>query len=535
MSYNATLFNQTGSRITAFDIDKPERIIWHGGRYWQIDMRFDEVRALIYREVVMHPWQEPEPLPLVSCILVTKKDRLWCLPDALRSWAEQTYPNRELIVVSEDPEVADALPKHPAIAFRDCKVGATVGHKRNLAIDWAHGDIIAHFDSDDYSHPERLAEQVKALKRYPAQVCGYHTLRFLHTSGMTREFTLKEPHELHGNSLAYYRDHWERVGKFPDRNWAEDGHLLARTDPKLIARLDGGERTIARHEDYKYNPEWRVVEPARLPKPPAVLFGMLSWNRADVITESAAVLDSECSNFRLFGYECRYAIVDNGSQDNTVSQLHAIGLRNGYIDEMYKNLGSAAGRNYLATEWVTGCDYIMLVDCDISIVPGSALAMLQALRAKQTTAACVGADWRNGTEDPAQTTDFCHRIDRLTHSPGLALTQYGMFQAGLLREYKFDENFGPGWGGEDNDWAMQVEACTGLQCWMADEIRYLHRGAHGSLKHLAAGGLDVRQDAKLRYEYLIRKWKGHEKFTDIVRFFEDKVKTGDVLPMEVTV
>lgn len=536
--FSATLFDHDQRRVGAIEISRPDRIIWHGGRAWAIDLQMLELRVLTYKEVRRQPWQEPEELPMATCIMPTSKARIPFLPTALRSWVEQTYPRKELVIISEDPEVAEALPKHPSIAFRDCAVGTTIGQKRNEAVEYSRGEIIMHFDDDDYSYPERMSEQVAALRKYPAQLCGYHTLRFLSDSGITREYQQKD--SLHGNSLAYWRDHWERLGGFPKRNWGEDNAFISKTDPNLTVRLDGGEkRMIARHHDsnagkYTYTPEWRVVEPAKIPLGVPVYLAMLSWNREDVIVENVSALQREAEALRCFGYYPNVIVVDNGSTDETVSKLSAARLDNPlafHLEHISSNKGAAVGRNRLSWQAIGG--YTLLVDCDISVVPGSALAMLHALQSKRTTAACVGANWNNGTEDPAKVTDFCDRITRLEHSPGLALTQYGMFQSGLLREYPFDENFGPGWGGEDNDWAMQVEAATGLQCFMTDEIRYLHRGAHGSLKHLAAGGLDVHADAKSRYEYLIRKWKGHERFKDIVAFFENKVKSGDLLPMEV--
>ena len=115
------------------------------------------------------------PLPLISCLMVTY-DRLVLAKRALRSFAEQTWPNRELVVVSDGPlRFRRALEAEAAVAgIANVRfvvpepAGLTLGALRNVALDAARGELICQWDDDDYSHPERLAVQAAQLLAHGA-------------------------------------------------------------------------------------------------------------------------------------------------------------------------------------------------------------------------------------------------------------------------------------------------------------------------------------------------------------------------------
>jgi glycosyltransferase involved in cell wall biosynthesis len=111
-----------------------------------------------------------EPLPLISCLMVTY-DRLVLAKRALRSFAEQTWPSRELVVVTDGPlRFREALEEHVAAAgiagvrfVYPEPPGLGLGALRNIAVDAARGELVCQWDDDDYSHPERLAVQAADL------------------------------------------------------------------------------------------------------------------------------------------------------------------------------------------------------------------------------------------------------------------------------------------------------------------------------------------------------------------------------------
>jgi glycosyltransferase involved in cell wall biosynthesis len=96
---------------------------------------------------------------LVSCLCVTEAREPFH-PWLLWNYEKQDYPFRELVVVDSSPREG----RWPAgVEVVRCAPGTTVGRKRNLAVEAAHGDVLAFFDDDDWQHPRRLSLLVCAL------------------------------------------------------------------------------------------------------------------------------------------------------------------------------------------------------------------------------------------------------------------------------------------------------------------------------------------------------------------------------------
>lgn len=108
-------------------------------------------------------------LPKVSCLLVTA-DRLPFCERAIRCYRNQTYPNKELVVVDDgrddlSPLLAQ-LPAGDVVYVKLAKNEANVlGTLRNIALETARGDYIAQWDDDDWYHPDRLQHQVEVLNK----------------------------------------------------------------------------------------------------------------------------------------------------------------------------------------------------------------------------------------------------------------------------------------------------------------------------------------------------------------------------------
>lgn len=111
-----------------------------------------------------------ESAAMISCLMVTL-DRLALAKDAIRSYAEQSYPNRELVIVSDGEErYRRALARYvEALGIPRVRIiypgtgGLTLGALRNISTEAAQGEIICQWDDDDYSHPERLDVQVRDM------------------------------------------------------------------------------------------------------------------------------------------------------------------------------------------------------------------------------------------------------------------------------------------------------------------------------------------------------------------------------------
>jgi hypothetical protein len=177
---------------------------------------------------------------------------------AVRSFHEQEYPEKQLVIWNtgargdfdeyEADDVVVAWSSEPG------SIGVLRNRANQLAIDLFHDEveIFAHWDSDDWSHPRRLAEQVELLDATRADLVGYRECLFFDsTAGLARmeagtiraarpdEFVGEawiyrngNPAGPIGSSFLYPRATWERT-PFPDRHAGEDTLWLLKLRGKV--------------------------------------------------------------------------------------------------------------------------------------------------------------------------------------------------------------------------------------------------------------------------------------------------------------
>lgn len=170
------------------------------------------------------PSLEVREMPLVSCMMPTA-DRRHFIPRAIELFLRQDYPHRELVIVDDgDGPVADLVPRDPRIRYHRTARQRTIGGKRNLACSLARGELLAHWDDDDWAAGDRLTRQVDALRASSADACGLSVVRFFDpVGGRAWEYRWKDAARpwLHGATLLYRRSLWERH-PFPELRVGED-------------------------------------------------------------------------------------------------------------------------------------------------------------------------------------------------------------------------------------------------------------------------------------------------------------------------
>jgi len=211
---------------------------------------------------------------LVSCILPTR-NRGHLIGVALASYAAQDWQHRELIVVDDgSTPVGDMLKGLPNVTYAHLPPQPTLSHKRNLAIRLARGEVICHFDDDDWSAPGRIRDQAERLLHTPgAQVSGYHSVLFWDEVTRRASRYAHSPGYSWGPMLCYRRDYAER-NPWPEQcDFAEDNRFLfdARSAGALVS-ADAGALMVLRLHSWNTrrseagkHPFWREVASAELP------------------------------------------------------------------------------------------------------------------------------------------------------------------------------------------------------------------------------------------------------------------------------
>lgn len=245
--------------------------------------------------------------PFVTCVLLTA-DRPAMTMRAVKSFLAQTYERKALLIFDSGLISAEGFSpsdvRKSALAAQQWRYvnaryyrGEAIGALRNAANECAAGHIIAHWDSDDWSHPYRLAEQVNLLQTSRADAVGYHDMLFWSRPAFQEGFSSQiksmgiksnqldyiesltcssSPGEAHlyryspardahkyalGTSLLYWRRTWERVtfddpglaraqadraGAGEDNRWIKKINCVSESsidddlEPCMIAEIHGG-------------------------------------------------------------------------------------------------------------------------------------------------------------------------------------------------------------------------------------------------------------------------------------------------------
>ncbi len=257
--------------------------------------------------------------PTVCCIMLTN-GRYEMAARAVRSFQSQTYENKRLVIFGSGygcwhypdfhPQGHAPMNEDDAIDWGSVGNSYTIGKLRNMAIkmDITGGggptpdkpaEIFAHFDDDDWSHPNRLTEQVALLQASGADAVGYNEALFWdstktdHVQAIAGALDLEGCEERGeawlytspkldvalGATLLYWRRTWEQK-RFADVRHGEDtlfqtgmkvaavsavpgiqSHVRCEADgePRFIAHIHGDNTSSVitpSVRDWKRAPEW---------------------------------------------------------------------------------------------------------------------------------------------------------------------------------------------------------------------------------------------------------------------------------------
>jgi glycosyltransferase involved in cell wall biosynthesis len=155
---------------------------------------------------------------LVSCIMPTYNRRQF-VPLAIQYFLRQNYANKELVIIDDGTEpIDDLIPTDSNIRYHRLRKKIPLGEKLNLACEYATGEVIVHWDDDDWYAPSRITYQSSALQETGAAVCGINQLLYLNIS--TRHayqyiYPEDERTWLLGSSLCYFKSTWQQKSFAP--------------------------------------------------------------------------------------------------------------------------------------------------------------------------------------------------------------------------------------------------------------------------------------------------------------------------------
>jgi glycosyltransferase involved in cell wall biosynthesis len=242
---------QTGARLQRIDGRDLFIYLRHGANTWRFQPG-TYLQQSGWTTLALPPWaaaHQPfyrqlfsrvpaqQAAPLVSCIMPTA-NRPQFISRSIRNFLEQDYSNKELIIVDDGHQtIAHLIPENPQIKYFRTSITGTIGAKRNQACALAGGDIIVHWDDDDWYAPDWITHQVKVLQTSGADLTGLSTLFFYAPQTDTAwkySYPLTDRPWVAGATMAYKRSLWQRY-RFRELHIGEDNDFAWHSGARVHA------------------------------------------------------------------------------------------------------------------------------------------------------------------------------------------------------------------------------------------------------------------------------------------------------------
>lgn len=169
----------------------------------------------------------------------TTTARIQFIPLAIRSFLQQDYPLKELVIIDDgNGSVGNILPLSQEIKYHHFSSRfPSLGEKRNHACSLSEGEIILHWDDDDWYAPDWISRQASVLEKEEAAICGLNKLWFYRPiDDKCWQYTYnyhKQPW-VAGATLAYRKNVWEQR-PFEKMNIGEDNLFVWDQKLKVVA------------------------------------------------------------------------------------------------------------------------------------------------------------------------------------------------------------------------------------------------------------------------------------------------------------
>lgn len=199
--------------------------------------------------------------PKVSCIMPTYNRRQY-IEKAIKSFEKQNYANKELIIIDDGSDaIDDLIPGKDYIKYHRLVSKITIGEKRNIACSYATGEIIVHFDDDDWYCSSWISKIVEKLCN-EVDVTGLSSLYFK-SDDLQQAWIYTYPVNgkpwVHGATFGYWKHVWEKH-PFSMINIGEDNQFLWDKKDIVISSLHFQEGYIGSVHSNNTSPKYTASE-----------------------------------------------------------------------------------------------------------------------------------------------------------------------------------------------------------------------------------------------------------------------------------
>ncbi|WP_316747223.1 glycosyltransferase family 2 protein [Pedobacter gandavensis] len=155
--------------------------------------------------------------PMVSCIMIAGNN-LQMIRNSISYFMDQNYPYKQLIIIDDgDKSLKDQIQTAPNLCYFHLDDPVSNASKRNFGIAQSRGEIIMHWDDQDWYAPDWLSRQTYTLLFSQIHIIGLQI--------RTNRQAETQIYAMAPATLCYLRSFWD---KYPikDIETMEDAHFV---------------------------------------------------------------------------------------------------------------------------------------------------------------------------------------------------------------------------------------------------------------------------------------------------------------------
>ena len=163
---------------------------------------------------------------LLVSILTPTHNRRFFIPQYLKNIYRQNYLGDIEILIADDgaEPIEDLLSKDKRIRYFKSEEKKSLGFKRNFLAEQAKGQILVHFDDDDYYPSNRISHAVQMLSKSERLIAG-SSMMYMYNAFVNKVFVTGPfgPNHATAGTFAYKKEYLDKC--------AFDNEKMAQEEP----------------------------------------------------------------------------------------------------------------------------------------------------------------------------------------------------------------------------------------------------------------------------------------------------------------